>query len=138
MYGRTDDEWAHLIEAGYVFLKDVARRGRSTSYTELNAVLARRTGHRGFDFSEADERSAMGHLLGSIVDRDRETNPNMMISAIVIYLNRNDAGSGFCSKARKDGLLLPGVPKDEFWIDQVKAVHAHYAHATTSGVETAK
>lgn len=126
-YGRHEEVWENLLLAGHEFLKDVARRGRSTSYTELNAVLVRRTGHRGFDFSQAEERSAMGYLLGKIVDKDRMTNPTLMISAIVIYLNKNDAGGGFYAKAQQDGLFEEGMSKDRFWIDQVNAVHAHFS-----------
>ncbi len=43
-YGRDDETWAQLTEAGLKFLIERARLGKTTSYTELNAVLERRTG----------------------------------------------------------------------------------------------
>lgn len=128
MYGRSDDDWDELVGVGHDFLIDVARRRRDTSYTELDAVLRRRTGLRGFDFSQAEDRAAMGYLLGRIVDEDRKLNPLLMISALVIYLNANDAGGGFYTKAREIGLLRDGMQKDEFWISQMNAVYARYGH----------
>lgn len=126
MYGRSDEDWDELVRVGHDFLIDVARRRRYTTYTELDAVLRRRTGLRGFDFSQVEERAALGYLLGRIVDEDRKSNPLLMISSLVIYLNANDAGSGFYAKAREVDLLKDGMDKDEFWIRQVKAVHARY------------
>jgi hypothetical protein len=64
MYGRDDETWDRLTQAGLEFLIQRARLGKVTSYTELNATLVRRTGFAGFDFDRADERAAMGHLLG--------------------------------------------------------------------------
>lgn len=76
-----------------------------TSYTEMNVTLARRTGLRSFDFDRADERAAIGNLLGLIVERNRPTT-NLMISALVNYLDQNDAGPGFYALAQQDGSLL--------------------------------
>lgn len=126
MYGRSDEDWDELVRVGHNFLIDVARRRRYTTYTELDAVLRRRTGLRGFDFNQVEERAALGYLLGRIVDEDRKLNPSLMISSLVIYLNANDAGSGFYAKAREVDLLKDGMDKDEFWIRQVKAVHERY------------
>ena len=59
-----------------------------------------------------------------------------MISALVIYLGGNDAGSGFYKLAQDLGWLPPGVlssrVKEEFWVGQVKALHAHYQRAQRS------
>lgn len=74
-YGRADSEWEELVHAGRGFLVERAKLSKLTSYTELNATLARRTGCRPFDFERADERAAMGHLLGLIVERDRGDRP---------------------------------------------------------------
>ncbi len=70
----------------------------------------------------------MGHFLGLIVD---ETFPRtgLMISAIVLYLDENDAGSGFYALATELGLLPPRASRDQkfdFWADQVKSVYQHY------------
>ena len=97
-YGRGDDEWDRLAETGLAFLIERARLKKMTTYTELNATLCRRTGLRGFDFEQEKERAAMGHLLGLIVDRNHPTT-TLMISALVQYLNANDAGPGFYALA---------------------------------------
>ncbi|MFI5490536.1 hypothetical protein [Micromonospora echinaurantiaca] len=127
-YGRDDDEWDRLTEAGLAFLIERARLKKTTTYTELNATLCRRTGVRGFDFEQDSERAAMGHLLGLIVDRNRPTT-QLMISALVQYLNANDAGPGFYALAVELG-MLPRRPsasaKQEFWIRQLNALYAFY------------
>ena len=120
-YGRTDDEWETLISAAIAFLSERVRLARTTTYTELNAVLARRTGLRMFDFEDASERAAMGHLLGQVVGRDFPTR-GYMLSALVIYLGGNDAGSGFYSLATQMGLFQPGGDKLSFWLDQLKGL----------------
>lgn len=129
MYGRDEDEWKELVEETVDFLADQARLARLTTYTELNTVLAQRTGHRPFDFAQASERAAMGSLLGAAVDRTL-SDCSAMISAIVIYLNANDAGPGFYKLATELGLLVHGastVQKEAFWTEQVSRVHGHYA-----------
>jgi hypothetical protein len=70
----------------------------------MNTVLARRTGLPPFDFTLENERAAMGHLLYLIVQLDRPRSGRMM-SAIVICLNENDAGSGFYRLAKQYGML---------------------------------
>lgn len=127
-YGRRDEEWEELISTGRTFLEERARLEKTTSYTEMNAVLAKRTSVRAFDFEREDERAAMGNLLGSIVE---ETYPDtgVMLSALVQYLNQNDAGPGFFELAKSLRLLPPNADADgklEFWSGQVKAVHAYY------------
>lgn len=81
-----------------------------TSYTDLNAVLARRTGLKSFDFEQADDRAAVGHLLGLIVKRDHPTS-GLMISALVHYLDANDAGPGFYVLAEQFHMIPPRAPK---------------------------
>ena len=129
VYGRDQHEWDELTRVGWVFLSERARLRKTTSYTELSATLTRRTGLRGFDFDRVDERAAMGHLLGLIVESDfRKT--GLMISALVIYLNENDAGSGFYGLAQQYGLLRAGATSDEkliFWANQVKELYARAA-----------
>jgi len=93
-YGRSEEEWDRLTDEGLAFLIERARLRKVTSYTEMNTTLARRTGLRSFDFERADERAAMGHLLGLIVERNLPTT-ELMISALVHYLDQNDAGPGF-------------------------------------------
>jgi hypothetical protein len=104
MYGRDEADWDQLADAGLSFLIERARLAKLTSYTELNATLERRTGLPGFDFGRADERAAMGHLLYLIVERNRPTT-KLMTSALVTYLDANDAGTGFYAFAQELGML---------------------------------
>jgi hypothetical protein len=131
-YGRSDDDWAELAQATRKFLIERARLRGTTSYTELNAVLARRTGLPQFDFEEAHERAAMGHLLG-LVTHAEHPDSGLMLSALVQYLNANDAGPGFYQLAQQLGLLptkASEAAKLEFWIRQVKEVHAYFGKTT--------
>lgn len=127
-FGRGQAEWEELAETGRHFLEERARLEKTTSYTEMNVVLANRTGLRPFDFDREDERAAMGYLLGLIVD-NTFSETGLMLSALVQYLNENDAGPGFFELARRLGLLRSRASSDErlvFWTSQVSAVHAHY------------
>lgn len=130
MFGRDESEWDVLAAAGEEFLIERARLGRCTSYTELNAALERRTGLRRFDFESQAERAAMGHLLGLIVTERNRPETGLMISALVLYIDGNDAGSGFYKLAQELGELPPGAlsprMKEKFWIGQVKSLYAYY------------
>jgi hypothetical protein len=83
MHGRDESEWGELTSEAIRFLGQQARLQRLTSYTEVNAVLAQRTGNPLFNFGSGRDRAAMGQLLGDAVDR---TFPeiNAMISSVVI------------------------------------------------------
>jgi hypothetical protein len=127
-YGRIDSDWDELRRVGRAFLEERARLEMDTTYTEMNAVLEHRTGLRAFDFDREDERAAMGHLLGLIVD-ETFSSIRCLLSALVHYLNENHAGPGFFELAAKRGLLPAGASDDDklvFWADQVAAVFAAY------------
>lgn len=95
-YGRVETDWQALVAATREFLLERARLGKVTSYTELNTVVAGRAHQRPFDFDEASDRAAVGHLLGRVVEEDPDrTSTGLMLSALVNYLGRNDAGPGF-------------------------------------------
>jgi hypothetical protein len=129
MYGRDERDWERLANAGLAFLIERARLAKVTSHTELNATIERRTGLRGFDFGRADERAAMGNLLYLIVEQNRPVT-NLMISALVTYLDANDAGTGFYAFAHELGLLPRNASahaKFEFWMRQVQALHEYYS-----------
>lgn len=126
-YGRTDEEWDALEAAGWEFLVSQARLQRTTSYTEMNTVLARRTGVREFDFDLDSERHAMGELLGGLSERSFGQ-ARLLISVLVQYLNANDAGPGFYDLAQRKELLRPRPSPDAklaFWVGHVNAVHSH-------------
>lgn len=133
-YGRNDDEWDQLASAGLTFLIERAHLKKTTTYTELDATLRRRTAIRGFDFEQDSERAAMGHLLGLIVERNRPTT-NLLISALVQYLNANDAGPGFYALAVELSMLprrSSAIAKQAFWIGQLNALYAYYASSRPS------
>ncbi|MGV9690970.1 hypothetical protein ACWDUX_17880 [Streptomyces sp. NPDC003444] len=131
MYGRSGGVWDQLTGAGLKFLVERAQLRKVTTYTEMNFVLVQRTGLPGFDFERADERAAMGHLLGLIVERDYPDS-KLMISALVHYLGANDAGPGFYVLAQQLDLLPKGssaMAKLEFWIGQVNSLHELHARS---------
>jgi hypothetical protein len=102
--------------------------GRPTSYTEMNTVLHRRTGLTPFNFELEHDRAAMGYLLGRILELDRPMS-GRMITALVNYLDQNDAGPGFYRIAQEYGLLRKNASKQdrfEFWAGEVTAVNEHY------------
>jgi hypothetical protein len=79
-----------------------------------NTVLAQRTGHRRFNFDQESERAAMGYLLGRISDREFGRT-GVLISAIVNYLDANDADPGFYKLAQENGLLPRGQSRARQW-----------------------
>ena len=130
----VEREWAPALGAKGLAEVARARLGRTTSNTELSTVMARRTATSPFDFERADERAAMGHLLGLIVERDRPITGHM-ISALVNYLDANDAGPGFYTLAKQLGYPVGNSPtaRMDFWIGQLNAVMQHYGgHRTSS------
>lgn len=53
----------------------------------------------------------------------------LMLSALVLYLNENDAGPGFYKLAVQRGLLPSSATANErraFWVGQVTALQGHY------------
>jgi hypothetical protein len=109
-YGRAGAEWEALEAVGWEFLVSQARLIRTTSYTEMNTVLARRTGVREFDFDLDGERHAMGELLGQLSERSF-SQARLLISVLVQYLNANDAGPGFYDLARESASCGPARPR---------------------------
>lgn len=127
-YGRDELVWSELVDETERFLVERARMARSTSYTELNAALEQRTGHPRFNFDLDAERAAIGSVRGKVALRSLAVD-GFMLSAIVIYLNANDADEGFYRLAEQQGLIQSGAPKelkDRFWSSQVSAAFEHY------------
>src|SRR5262249_7070949 len=129
MYDRTETEWTDLEAAGWDFLLSRARKPHPiTTYTELNAVLAHRTGQPPWKFYRQADGAAMGELLGRLTDRSFEQTKyrpggGLMISALCMYLDQNDVGQGFYSKAAQLRLVpterMRKDAKDAFWIKQL-------------------
>ena len=131
LYGRSGEEWATLADVVKAFLLERAALRQTTSYTELNVVLSQRTQFTGFDFALDRERAALGELLGQVSENAADETGGLLISALVQYLNANDAGPGFYSLARSRGLPVPSRPDDRqlFWASHVHALHERYARA---------
>jgi hypothetical protein len=128
MFSRSDDEWGAIVADTQAFLEDQARLRRVTSYTDVNTALAA-AGHEPFDFSSQRDRSAVGAVLSDVVSRTIG-DTGVMLSAIVAYIDRNDAGPGFYSLAVQLGLLPNTATQDDklvFWSSQVGNVHDLYA-----------
>ena len=132
LYGRTEAEWADLEAAGWNFMINRARDPNwVTTYTQMNDELANRTDQPKWNFNLQTDRKAMGVLLGQLTNRSFAETKNrpgggLMISALCMYLDRNDVGQGFFGKAADLGLIvsehLPKDAKDAFWIRQMNGV----------------
>lgn len=134
-YGRPDETWDALVEAGTEFLRERAALGQDTSYTEMSVTLARRTALPPFDFAQQVERAGMGHLLGRIVE-NTYTSVGAMLSSLVIYLDANDAGPGFYALAEQMGVLPKGsskAAKERFWVGEVKKVFERFEEKPFGG-----
>lgn len=128
MFGRSDDEWDAIVADTQGFLVDQARLRRVTSYTDVNKAIAA-AGHKPFDFSAQSDRNAVGAVLGDVVKRTIG-DTGVMLSAIVAYIDRNDAGPGFYNLAVQLGLLPNTATADDkltFWSSQVAKLHDLYA-----------
>lgn len=128
IYGRDEDSWEQMTEAGTHFLEEIARNRTTTTYTDLNAELVEQTGRRAFDFDQAAERAAVGYLLGRIVD-GTYSQTGSMLSAVVRYAGDNSPGPGFFHLAQDMGLLdkqASSQAKDDFWMGQLKALYERY------------
>ncbi|WP_159448506.1 hypothetical protein [Demequina sp. NBRC 110052] len=124
----TDDDWSVRQDEAYHFIASQATLQRQTSYTELSAVLARRTGLRHLSFALDRDRAAMGELLGSVARRSFDDR-DAVLSSIVLYLNENDAGSGLYALAIELGLLDTSWPKQrrwELWVQHVAKTHSAF------------
>jgi len=128
MFGRSDDEWDRIVDDAAAFLISQAKLRRTVTYSDLNSALTRR-GHLPFDFGTESDRAAVGAVLGDAVQRTIGDS-GVMLSAIVVYIDRNDAGTGFYKLATQLGLLPNTADADDklaFWARQVAAVHECYA-----------
>jgi len=106
-YGRSEQEWARLVDVGRKFLVERAIMRRTTSYTEFNAALINRADTAGFNFDLDADRAAIGQLPRQISEDTSVETGGLLISALVQYLDTNDAGPGFYTLARSKGLPVP-------------------------------
>ena len=125
-YGINDDDWEQLIAATIKVLERVASLERVTTYSDLNREISDRTGLPRFDFSHPEGRNAMSELLGEVVERTVDE-LGAMLSAVVLYIDNNNAGPGFYHLATQ----VRGLPADasddvklEFWTNETKLIQA--------------
>jgi hypothetical protein len=135
MYGRTEDDWQDLEQAGWDFLRERAseRRGDTAhnptvSYSDAKQELAARTGQPIFDLGSQAGRAAMGYLLGRISRNRSWPVAQLLLSALVRYHGQADAGTGFFNLAREVGLIRGSVSdldRLEFWLHHVRQVQTY-------------
>ena len=126
-YGRPESEWDELEDACLEFLVERARAGL-TDYTDLNRELVRRTGLAAFDFGQAADRAALGHLLGLVADRTF-ADSGLLISALVTYRHGDSPAAGFFSLAAEHGLIPAAATpfeREAFWSAHVRSPQEHY------------
>jgi hypothetical protein len=133
-YGRTEEQWEELEQAGRDYLKQRAadRRGDpahdpTVSYRDASDELAARPGQPAFDFGRSADRAAMGYLLGRISRNRSWPISRLLLSAVVRYHAEADAGPGFFHLARELSLIhgsLSDLERLEFWLHHVRQVQA--------------
>jgi hypothetical protein len=126
-YGRPESEWDELENACLDFLVERARVGL-TNYTDLNRELVGRTGLAAFDFGEAADRAALGHLLGLVADRTF-ADSGLLISALVTCLRGDGSAAGFFGLAAEHGLIsatATALEREAFWSGHVRSVQERY------------
>jgi hypothetical protein len=110
------------------FCRIKGRLRRVTKYSDVNSAIAR-CGHVPFDCGVESDRTAIGAVVGEVTQR-AIGDTGVMLSSIVAYLDRNDAGPGFYALAVQLGLLANTATADDklaFWSGQVGKVHDRYA-----------
>jgi hypothetical protein len=123
IHGRDDMEWNELVVAGHKYLREVASKGTVVNYTQFNGTLEDRTGLQGFDFESDLGRDQLSHLLGAIAARDREDNPDFMITSLVGRKGDYEPGKGFYDLAQSWNYKFDVTTKDgrfNFWQEQLK------------------
>lgn len=133
-YGRTIEQWQELVDAASESLKRTAKLRRDTNYTALNHEICRATGQSAFDFTNAADRAAMGDLLGDVVDATYDEH-QVMLSALVMYIDENRPGPGFYNLAVLRGILdadATPTQKEEVWIEQFNRALEFYGRSRRS------
>ncbi|MFC5061964.1 hypothetical protein [Actinomycetospora atypica] len=122
-WGFDDASWRLLARELRDRQEQIARRGRTISYSELVAGTA---------VADLDHwYRVVGDLLLVVADAAHEARLPML-TAVATKKAGDRPGGGFYDAARHFGALSPGTGDDEgFWIKQLKDVYAHW-HKTRS------
>jgi hypothetical protein len=105
-----------------------ARPGRADELHRPEPELVRRTGLAAFDFGQAADRAALGHLLGLVADRTF-ADSGLLISALVTYRHGDSPAAGFFSLAAEQGLIRAAATafeREAFWSAHVRNLQGHY------------
>jgi hypothetical protein len=106
----------------YNRLVELARAERLTHYSEI-APLA------GLSMADEADRAAISEILMEIARHEEGQGRPMLTSIVVHYGSDNNPGEGFFVAASDFGRY--GGSRDpfsrlQFWVQEVKAVHAHW------------
>lgn len=127
-HGRSDEDWALMMEAARNIMVHTARKQGWILYSDLNREVSEDTGTAPFDFSRDADRNAIGTLLADIVKADL-LHTRFMVSSVVKLSASDGPGEGFYSLAEYLGHLESGASRDrkfEFWAEQLRLTHDHY------------
>ncbi len=127
-HGRSNEDWDRMMEAGRNIMVHTARRQAWILYSELNQQISQDAGTTPFDFSQDDDRNALGTLLADIVKADL-LHSRFMLSSVVKLAAGDGPGTDFYSLGEYLGHLEPGAAKErkfEFWAEQLALTHDHY------------
>lgn len=122
---RNDEQWAALVSAAFDKLVELGRKNydETITYSALNNHIAEVTGQSPFDLHDVYDRHDLGLVLGEVNDRAHAlVGDKVLITSLLLHKGSDDLGVGFYGYARRAGLLLPGMDKDQFLIEQEKKV----------------
>ena len=123
---RNDEQWAALVSAAFDKLVELGSKNsnETISYSALNNHIADVTGQSPFNLNDVYDRHDLGLLLGEVNDRAHAlVGDRLLITSVLSHNGSDDLGGvGFYGYARTAGLLLPGMDKDQFLIEQEKKV----------------
>ena len=122
---RDDGQWAALVSAAFDKLVELGRKNdnETITYSALNNHIAEVTGQSPFDLHDVFDRHDLGLVLAEVNDRAQAlVGDKVLITALLLHKGSEDLGVGFYGYARRAGLLLPGMDKDQFLIEQEKKV----------------
>jgi hypothetical protein len=122
---RNDEQWEALVSAAFDKLVELGRKNydATITYSALNNHIAEVTGQSPFDLNDLYDRHDLGLVLSEVNDRAHTlVGDKLLITSLVLHNGSDDLGVGFYGYARRAGVLLPGMDKTQFLIEQEKKV----------------
>lgn len=121
-----DGDWEELVDRAEEILTEVAsrpgagRKRNTTFYSELNEDL-----EEPFDLGSWRGRKGIAVLLAE-VSKQSHADRGRMLSAVVLSKSGGMPGQGFFELAREQGWMTHGVRDVDFFIEELRLVHAEY------------